>query len=1043
MRTKNCTSRKIIFKLFLTPLYLFCITFIISVKSIAGATPAKTITKPNSKQPATPVSVTSSTPKKKKKKFTDSFFATSNDTTEKTEKELNLVLTGLNALIPIEKSLDKKIDLLLSRSVTLLSLGKKYYLNDKLPNAKVKKINYLNQAMRSAAEASNSNPKDSIKARALHVYGMSSLYMDNEVKSVEYFEQAIKLDPNSKISPRLSVFIGEHYFENEKFEQALPYYNQFFNRLIPEEKALSLYKSAWCFLALKQFDNAEKSFLKIVGKKWAGDFGVDAIKDLAQTVTAYKSETEIIHFGVENLSNSSTDILTDFYTNCYLIILRQSGNSDRTVLYNEILRLEKRPEKRVALAIKKLSAHQKGYASQQVYKDILEVDSLITQGSLKPDTDLFRSFGSDLETEVKKAISAFVDTISKKLKTPEAFSDVDIATKLQKFLWYHVSWFPTSPSLPQTYLIAMDNCAYLKDADCSLRIGRLVLRQETLKNVWPRARVEVIIALETLSKRDPGKYQADFIGELKTFADTQPSAKEWIQFTKKLTSIYMNDKKYAEAEPYLIKILRVENTPENLYRKIFCQFNQNKFTDVVLHLKNIPKEGAFHAEIKSLVRESSLSLAKESIDKNNFELYEKYLFQFLSLEPEPSKADLAKSDYLQKLLERKKYEKVISFYSKIPAEKKFDGSLQKPMELLLVNLFSLNRFAEAKSVLAQGSVFGQFHAFDPYWLRSILAENDSLNDKELKVLSTSNPNVRLGILSLAAVSNTKLVKDYFKLFAPNDDKEKRIWLLSLQMNEGEKSVKFNSVELNLLGKVITPEMLSVGPLKSEKLAKLIDFPQPNWSQQRLATVTPDAMDRVKAVRKQIIKDLKDQRIEIQKRLVTNGINVEKRMAWFFDESPIPEGLNPAELKEYKIQIDSFAQDYYQQINEYQKMLSLMLSKENEVYGNKLVVPKNIANWKRPKSNIFNLVEGEISKHKYLRSLIVLESLKDLGTITAEDHYRWRSFAVLNQFPHEFASQYLQEELEVYKQIAILSDWSKLVGIPLSLRSTASEKGAHE
>lgn len=1009
---------------------------IIILMSILSYQPAKALTTSTVRSPSS-ISASPSS-KNKKKKYTDSFFAASNDAKEKSEKELNLVLSGLNALIPLEKSPNKKSDLLFSKSVTLLSLGKKYYLNNKVPSAKAKKEAYLKQSMQTAAEAvANMGMQNSIKARALHVYGMSSLYMDDENKSVEYFEQAIKLDPNSKMSPRLSVYIGEHYFENEKYEAALPYYSQFFNRLTTEEKTLSLYKSAWCFLALKQYDNAEKSFLKIIGKKWAGDFGVDAIRDLAQTVTAYKSETEIIRFGVENLSGNSTDLLSDFYTNCYLLMLRQSGNRENLVLYNEILRLEKRPEKRVALAIKKLSSHQKGYASVQAFKDVMEIDTLITQASLKPDTDIFRTFGTDLETELKRAISAYVDTIAKKVKTPESFNDVEIAGRLQKLLWFHVSWFPSSSSLPQTYMLAMDNCAYLKDADCSLRIGRLVLRQPLLKNVWHRARVEVIVALETLSKKDAAKYQTEFVNELKMFADTQTTAKEWVPFTKKLTSIYMTEKKYAIAEPYLIKILKVENTSENLYRKIFCQFNQNKFSDVVLHINQIPKEGAFQTEIRALVRESSLSLAKENIDKNNFENYEKYLFQFLNLQPEPVKADLAKADYIQKLLERKFYDRVIAFFAKTPADKKFSGALQKPMELFLMTLFSLNRFNEAKTVLAQGSFFGQFRAFDFYWARVILSERDSFNDKEIKVLATANPGVRLGVLSLAAVSNPKFLKDYFRLVSPIDDKERRVWLLSRQMSEGEKSIALTQAEINAMGSVMSSDIFPVGALKSEKLSKMIEFPQPSWSQQRLATITPDAMERVKSVRKQIIKDLKDQRLEVQKRLVINGLNVERRMAWFFDESPIPQGLNAGELKEYKSQIDSFAQDYYQQINEYEKLLSLIISKENEVFSTKLMLPKNIASWKRPKSNVFEQIDHELSKKKYLRALMILESLKELNAISAEDQYRWRSFAILNQFPHDFASNYIQDELQVFKQVAILTDWSKLVGMPLTLRSTAS------
>jgi len=976
--------------------------------------------------------------KKKKTKYTDSFFATSNEAKEKSEKELKLVLSGLNALIPMEKSIHKRNELLLSKAVTLLSLGKKYYLNNKLPSAKAIKESYLKKAMIAADEGSkHSDAKIALKAKALHVYGMASLYMDNEVKSVEYFDQAIKLDPESPLSPRLSLFIGEYYFDNEKFEAALPYYGQYFNRLNPEEKSLALYKSGWCFLALKQYENAEKSFLKIVGKSWAGDFGIDSIRDLAQTVTSHRSETDVIAFGVANLAKeNSTEILIDFYTNAYLILLRQSGNSESLVLYNEILRLEKRPEKRVALAIKKLISHQKNYASQKVFKDIIEIDSLITQGGLKPETDLFRQFGSDLELELKKSITAYIDTIGKKVKSPEIFSDLDMAGKLQKFLWYHVSWFPHSPHLPETYMIAMDNCSYLKDADCSLRIARLVLRQESLKNVWPKARVEMLVALEELSKKNP-KYQSEYFSELKNYADKQTTDKDWLAFTKKLTVIYMSEKKFVEAEPYLTKILHAENNPENLYRKIFCQFNQNKFSDVVAHLQQIPKEGAFKNEITSLIRESSLSLAKDFSEKKDFLNYEKYLFQFLNLNPEPEKADLAKADYLSKLLERKYFDKVITFFSKIPAEKKFAGSFQKPMELLLHNLFAMNRFGEAKTILSNGSIFGQYRTFDYYWLRVNIAEGVPFTEKDFKIFSGSQPSVRLGILSLAAVSQPQFLSEYFRWMAPADDKEKRVWLLSRQMAQGEKSIALSPLERNFLAALAGSEVLPVGPLKSEKLSKLIEFPQPQWSQQRLARYTPDAMERVKAVRKQIIRDLKDQRFDVQKRILFNGINVERKMAWFFDESPIPSGLSEAELKDYKEQIDGFAKDYYQQISEYEKLLAMIQTKESEFGGVQLSVPKDISQWKRTKNKSLQVLESEINQKRYIRSLIVLESLKELGAISEDDHYRWRGFVVLHQFPHEFASHYLQEELTTFKQQPVLSDWGKLVGLQLNFRSTAS------
>lgn len=979
-------------------------------------------------------------PKAKKNRYSDSFFATGGGgTKEKSEKDLLLVLGGLNTIIKTEKPGGKKNDLLISRAATLLSLGKHYFLNGKTPADKEKKEAFLKKAMNSAAEAGNTPyANKNTKARSLHVYGMASLYMSDEPKAVEYFEQAIKIDPSAPISPRLSVFIAEHYFDKEQYEKALPYYSQFFAHLTPDEKALAIYKSGWCFLVLKQYDNAEKAFMKIVGKKWAGDFGTDALRDLSQTVTYHRNEQQIIQFGSENFASVGADLLVEFYTTCYLIFIRQSGNIEREVLYNEILRLEKKPEKKISLAVKKMSSHQKGYANQQVIKDILEIDSLITQSGLRPDSGTFAYFAPDLEVEIKRSISAFVDSISKKVKSPEAFSEVDLATRLQRLLWYHVTWFPKSPSIQQTYMIAMDNCTYLKDPDCSLRIGRLVLRQKGLENVWPRARVEVLIALETLTGKDP-KYRPEYLQELKAYADTQLTAKEWLAFTKKLTVLYVTDKKFAEAEPFLIKIMQKEYTAENLYRKIYCQFQMQKYAEIVAHLQQIPKEGAHSNEIRTLIRESSLILARGFIEKNNFAEYEKYLFQFLNLQPDPEKADLAMADYLQKLLDRQAYDKVIASYRQMAPQKKFTGPFGKTLEQLLVILFSMNRFQEANEILSKGSIFGQIRVFDSYWLRILLALNGSLNEREIKVLATSTPAVRMGLFSIAAVTQPKLVLDYFSLVNPIDEKEKKIWLFSRQMLEGARSLFLTDREQQGLAGVVGPEVVTVGPLKSERLTKMIEFPQPNWSQERLAKITPDAMERVKSIRRQLLKDLKGQTIDVQKRVINNGILVEKRMAWFFDESPIPEGLTADELKDYKAEIDSFASEYYQQAGEYQKLLAAVISKENELLVDRIPLPSNFDKISRGRKGIVELVESEFRKSHWLRAMLVLENQRALEKVAVEEFYRWRLYLVLNQFPHELAASYLQDELAAYKQNQVMNEWKKIVGLAADVtRSTASE-----
>jgi hypothetical protein len=584
----------------------------------------------------------------------------------------------------------------------------------------------------------------------------------------------------------------------------------------------------------------------------------------------------------------------------------------------------------------------------------------------------------------------------------------------------------------------MDNCSFLKDADCSLRIGRLVLRQEKLNNLWPRARVEVLLSLEVLAKKD-GKYKTEYVQELKKYADSQTSAKEWLAFSKKLTAIYLNEKLNAEAEPYLIKIFQKEGNTENLYRKIYCQYQLQKYAEILDHLHQIPKVGPLANDIKTLVRESSLSLAKASAEKDRFSEYEKHLFQYLNLDPEPEKAEIAHADYLQRLLERQAFEKVIAEFNKLPPQKKFHGAYAKTMDQLMLLLFSMNRFQEAHDVLAKGAIFGQFRNFDDFWLRSLVALNGGLNERELKILVTTPPATRLAFLSLAALAQPRLVVTYFNLANPVDDKEKKIWLLSRQMVEGLRAVTLTDRETQKLADILSPLSLAAAPFKSEKLIKMVEFPQPSWSQERLSRVTPDAMERVRDIRRQIFKDLDGQTPEVQKRLLINGVVTEKKMGWFFDESPVPEGMSKDELRQYRKEIDAFASEYYQQAAEYQKLLAAVMSRENELFADRLPLPTNVEHWTRSRRSPLDLVDGEIRKGQTVRALIVLESQKSLEKVALGEYYRWRSFIVMNEFPHDVAASYLQDELLATNQADIILDWRELVGLAeIDQRNLASE-----
>lgn len=979
-------------------------------------------------------------PKKFKGKYSDDLLVSTDGKNDKTDRELKVLVEGLNRLIKIEKPSAKRNELLLSKGAAYLNLAKYYRIKAKTPGQyrKEEEANLSNVLAIAKAVEKSEFADAKQKARSLHLSGTSYVFLRNDEASIADFTKALDIDKTSPVNPRLSIYIAEYLYDKEKYFEALPRYSQYFANLTNEEKALAIYKSGWCFILTKQYTNAEKTFLKIIGKKWAGDFGTDAVRDLAYSVTSHLKEEEIIEFGRTHFGEKNKAIMVDFYTEAYQVMIRESANIDRTVLYNEILTLDSRPERKVVISLKRLITHQREFASEIPYREMMEIKKMILDNKLKPDGEGFKYFASELENELKKLIKAYADTVSKKVKTTEKMAELEISQHLSDALKMHIELYPDSSSVPQSYVLGLDNCTVIKDYDCTLKLSREILKIETLKSIWGRAQLQMVSALENLSQND-SKYKEEYFNQLYGLVESQEKSPQWLILAKKLTVYYVENKKYEEAYPYLEKIYKKEPNSENLYRKLYCAFELKNYKDVATYSKQLPQKGApFYSELATLMRESNIMLAQDSAKGDDFEKYEAHLNEFLKMNPDEAKADIARSDYFRRLLDKEQYDKLYTGLDTLPATKKYNEPFKKITQNLLMALFKNGKSRDVLKFLSKDSKLGMFADFNHHWFRALWISQTLLNKKDHEILAKSSAKDRAAIIGLLTLSKPEAVIQYYTDFPPTDDKDKKILLLNLQIKEGSREAMLPPKYFDMVQSILPPELLNTKITPSEKLVGYVEFPEIKWSEKKLAKVMPDAVSRIRTIRAQVLRDVVGKSYIVQKRILNTALTSETRMVEFFKAAPIPAGLSSENEKAYRDEINGIMTEFADQAAEYQKMIGNLDEKMAEIKKSEIGVPANMNNWPKPGGEATKLVDAELAQKNGFGALLILESQRAFEKISNEDYYSLRAYAVLRTLPNSVAAKYIQDELTTAKQQKLLDQWKELLDGDAGKRQVAND-----
>lgn len=957
-------------------------------------------------------------PQYKPKATTEQLLLSGVDSSQKTEEELNTLVKGFHALLKQEKPGLKRDSFLIAEASAFLALARIYRTNPQRTE-KQKKMEdvYLKLAHRNAESVAQSSFADKVaRSKAKYYAGLALIYIGNTNKAQQNFIEAMSLNEKSEFSPGMSLFVAETYFDQEKYKDAIKYYRMYYTKLNDGQKALAVYKIAWSYFNQQNLDMAEKNFLFIVGKKWAGSFAQDSLKDLAFVVTRHISnDNGLIEFAEKNFQQMPA-IYIEFLTTVYTTLQAQSSTTRRPVLFAEIMSKEKDPKKRLQLLISNLKAQQRSYASVEPYKDFVVINDHVTENAMSPESDVIKAVSVELENEVQSITRSYAETLSGRTKTPENLTKADISTKLLVLLNFHAKYFPKSEGKQTTYDIWLGVCAEMKDYVCSYDISHKIIEDESLKKLSEKAHIELFKALDALKTKDQ-KYRGEYIATLTKYVVENENIKQWLPLAKQLTALQNEDKKFNESIPLLEKIYSKEKSSEAFFRLQWARFESQDFEAVVNQKDGPNTVDKFAQETKMLVREAHLRLAQDKIKKEDFSSYEGHIKGFLASSPSESKADEALNDYLGRLLDRNDKEKVFQVLMPMASSKRFSSTFKSVTARLVDKYIQEAEFKRAYEVLhtniKPGELVKDFE-IDQYVCK--LGMQAPFSKEDLHVLSKTSAPVKNYILSLLVVTQPKAIISYFTVNPPVTLVDRKLLLLAHQLQGGKANVTLNAATLKILGNAVPAELLIVPPTAFEKEA------DKNIKSLKKVSVLAEV---TRALRKRVIKDLEGKVPVVQMRILDKAIELEEKTAQKIISAPRPTQLSADQQKEYDAGIQELSKEFTNQASEFLKIKKAIQDKLN-THAKEMGTAQVIINkWALPSGAVKDTIRSLLEKNNGTGALIVLERWKNLAAISPEEYHSMRAYILLFVNRSEFMTEYVYSELVSAKQDKLIEQWRNI------------------
>ncbi|MCK6598317.1 MAG: hypothetical protein L6Q37_08135, partial [Bdellovibrionaceae bacterium] len=936
---------------------------------------------------------------------------------EKQVKALQLILKN-------EKDRGKKINLYLRLSYLHVSIAKKYSVKriagEKISIAEKRHLDEADKIIAFLLKNIENNNK--ALSTLYNIKGLVSYELDKVSETVENFLKSIELNPSNNQAEVMALFVGEYYFDQEKYEEAIKYYQLFYKRMNLNQKSLSDYKVAWSYLNLKELDKAEHQFMKVIKENLDSGTTEDAYKDLAFILTQNQDEVGLIT--KVNLFTNSNEIKSKLYYFCLLFYLQSSKDKTRESLFKEVLHLQKDYYEQLKILALKVSFEKRDIPTLGMNQALEKVDAKLNSAKSDIREKFLKNDSKLLEDESEYNIRTHIDAYSGKLKTEQNLSKKQISDVLIKLIGTHLRWFPESKKKNILYNLWIDTCVDIKNTVCLFDLEnnfKKDLKNSDAKEYLRKLQIELLAMYDQAYELDKVKHHASFVARLKQYIDLFPNDPISAKSRKRLFGVYFSVKNYKEALPLIEEVYKAEANAENAQKLLLCLFELGEY-DKILADNVYTKYD--NSEILDIKREASLKSAMQNADKGNFDKYENDIKIYLSTNPSEEKSKVIYVDYFKKLLELQFYDKF-----KLEWEKLATGFKTKPEFNGVKGLFfdkTLNdgNFLKMESLWSYGSDKG----LNEKIFINKLVHNVSLVDPDFQVLSAMSSEKKMYILTVLNYFNPDMVYTYLKAIPSPTKEEKRMQLTSLLLKSNLSEAQFDEQEIKSIKEIVPENYLKDSEIKVEKELRNVVFPSKKMKPKVYESYVVNNVDNIKYLRVRVLKSLKTA-LPVQKiRVLKNMSDIELKMAQSIKDSPVPEGLSEAQLKEYQTGLETMAADYEKQSQDFlaaKQELENALLKQKEDEKNKIFPIVSEEKWSVAQSDSYVKIKDIYNKVSAKAALVFLDNIRASKKITVEEYYNMKIWILLKTKPSETLRKLIFEELIAANQAVMIEKWKGL------------------
>lgn len=965
-----------------------------------------------------PEELKASNPKTKKETLTSTELI--NDDPSKLEKQIK----AIQLILRNEKDRNKKINLYLRLSYLHVSIAKKYSIK----RTKTEKVGATEDKHLGEAEKilsfllKNVENNKRMLSTLYNIKGLVSYELDKPEQTVENFLKSIELNPKNTQAEVMAIFIGEYYFEMEKYDDAIKYYQLFYARMNNTQKALSDYKVAWSLLNKKEIDKAELQFIKIIKEQLDKGIAEDSFKDLAFILTQNKDEALLINKVNGFLANSVLKARLYYY--CLLFYLQNSKGEPKDLLFKEVLAIQKDQLEILKIMSLKVSFEKKDIPSASMVAAVLNLDKRLT--AIKKDIrEQFLSKDAfQLEEDSEFNIRTHIDAYAGRLKTDENTPKQQLGEMAVKLIGIHMSWFPLSKKRVLLHHLWIDTCVDLKNSTCLFNLETRFKNEKDApesKEFLKKIQIEILALYDEAYEKDKTKHQAAFVGRLKTFIQLFPNDPLALKSQKRLLGILFTEKNYVEALPIGEAIYKLEKTTASAEKILLIFFELQRYGDV----QNHPIYSKYTSpEIIEIKREASLKSAMINSNAGNFQNYENDIKTYLATAPSEEKAAVVYSDYFKKLIELNQFEKLDAEWKTIPATIK----TRPAFNAIRSNFFDQSLNSGNLYLMPAFWAYGPDKSAGYQTLINRTIHNQKLTTADIQELEKQDLDKRIYLLSIVSLTDPEMVYNYLVTKPKLSGEEKRLAYNSLLLSTKEANPIFKPEQVKAFKELVSEQSFEDKEVAIEKNIKNMIFPNPKMSAKTYETYVVNNVDNVKFLRNKVLKAVTGATSKQKIRLLEKMADVETKMADSIKKSPAPAGLSGPQLTEYQNGLNEMAKEYDTQAENFKKAkveLETKVNQDAETEKSNLLPSKTAENWSVTQNENFTKVKDIYEKLSVKASIIYLDNLLSSKKIETPEYYSFKTWVLLKYGMTDAHRKIYRAELEANGQQAIIDRWKAL------------------